>query len=325
MADPTFVVKERLRNFTVHPADPQSMSLRVSPGVIIVNDGDPTTGIIDTSNYGSIRVETIFNTVGPLVAPAVAGDYRYDLICIDNLSNFHAISGPEVNHVPTLTGEAPVIPGNMIPLAMILLNHATTYLDPSNIIDIRPHLTTHQDRTRTHYVESVNPGAIAPVSSTVGNFDRVNWVHTTNNPSIRWDWVVPEDFDYNRDVNLHIRGYSAVAAAATFTFRLVIERVAATGGVFPPVAAPANIDYDFAASGSGTNIELWTMPIVGAIGPPTTYFARRTVGGSYLFPGDLISFNLSRRGLAITDLFNATVYTVALSLNYNVGHSEYPG
>jgi len=325
MADPSFVVKERLRNFTVHPTDPQSMSLRVSPGVIIVNDGDPISGLQDTSNYGSIRVESTFNTIGPLTAPGTPGDYRYDLICVDNLSNFHVISGPEVNHIPTLTSEAPVIPANMIPLAIILLSEATTYLDPSNIIDIRPHLTTHQDRTRTYYVESVNPGAVAPVSDTVGSFDRIQWVHTANNPSIRWSWVVPEDFDYNRLVNLNIRGYSAAAAADTFRWRLVVERVAASGGVFPPVPTPSYIHYDLSASGSGTNIELWTLPIADSTGPPTTYFGTKATGSTTLMPGDMLSFELSRRGLDPADLFNATIYTVGLSLDYNVGHSEYPG
>jgi len=312
---PTLLPRERFGDFLVHPTNPKSLSVEVEPGVILSNSGAAITGIPDSVNYGSAQILNASATVGPFVPPA-AGNVRRDLITVDINLGIHTFTGVEI--AAPGPGVVPTIPSNLIPLAIISLISTTTEIDTDEIQDIRPLLVPHQDRSRQIRIESILPGTIPPVSGTSGNFTTLDF-NAGIDSDVKFSLTVPDDFDYNREFKLYLRGYSSGAGVGgDAVFQSVAQRVAAGAGAgaFPPAASttatvvtPVNDD---------SSAEVHTLQIAASAG--STNYALRV-----LLPGDVLAFVISRQGTDILDTYTGVVSIVEFSFVYNLGYSVYPG
>ena len=311
---PTYLVRERFQDFAVHPTDPKTLSVEVEPGVLLSNTGAAISGIADSSNYGSAQALGAISVVRPF-APAAPGNLRRDLIAIATDLSIHILTGVEI--ATPGPAVAPVIPANLVPLAEISVTDITTQIESTNIQDIRPFLTSHQDRTRQIRVESLLPGTTPPYSGTSAGFITTNFLPSVDRDA-KFSITIPEDFDYNREMKLYLRGYTGGAGGiGDIEWRITVYRVAAgaAAGAYPPAPLITdtifNVNNDFSA-------EAYAIRIASSLGLP--HFALRV-----LKPGDVLAFNIMRRGSALSDTYLAPVSIVEVSINYNIGYSVYPG
>jgi len=307
----TFLHRERLGNFVVHPTDPKTLKVEVEPGALLSSTGIAVSGITDSINYGSVQVLDSVQTVGPFDV-AAAGNIRKDLVVIATNLSISIIKGVEIAAPgPAI---APIFPSNLIPLAIISITAITIQLDASNIQDVRPFLAAHQDRTR-NIIPVWQDGVIAPAVGTSGDFNTVVFSPGAGQ-SIEFQLTIPEDFDYNRNMRLRLRGFTGGAGAVdNIQWDVRVTRVAlgAGAGALPPGGAiTTNTTFEAANDGS---YEVYTIPIVGPTG--ADHFALRT-----LFPGDLLSFVVLRNA---GDPYLGNIDLVDGPIDYNIGYSVYAG
>jgi len=309
---PTFLLRERIGDFAVHPTYPEGMNVTVQPGVLISNTGTYITGIPDSNNYGSAQVLSSSQTVGPFVAPA-AGTLRNDLIVISTDLTINVITGTPV----AVPGPAvsPVFPSNVIPLAEISLTAATASIGSDEIQDVRSFLTPHQDRTRKIRIDTWEAAGVAPAAGTSGDFSTTIF-NAGLGAGVKFSITIPEDFDYNRSMYLKFRGFTGAAGGAgNVQWDVDVTRVAlgAGAGTFPP-GVTATTNNVFAAL-DDLSYEVYSMQIAGSVG--TKHFNLRT-----LLPGDLLAFVITRNA---GDAYLGAVNIVEATIDYNVGYSVYPG
>lgn len=310
---PTLLHRERIKDFAVHPTNPKTLSVEVEPGVLLSNTGASITGIPDSANYGSAQVLSSIQTVGPFVPPAV-GNIRRDVILIATDLSIHVIAG-----TPVLTpgpGLVPVYPANLIPLAEITISGTTATLGIGEIQDVRPFLAAYQDRTRKIRVPVLQPGTAPPITGTSGDFSLTRFA-TGVDQDVKFALTVPEDFDYNRVMNLNLRTYTGGAGGAGFhQWDVRVTRVALSGGSFPPGGGITKSTIFNSLDDSTYQVN--TIPIANNLG--TGHFALRV-----LLPGDLLSVVIIRKGTNPSDTYTSFVELVEVTIDYNVGSSVYPG
>ena len=312
---PTLLHRERIRDFAVHPTSPHSLSVEVEPGVLLSSTGQPITGGVgqDTANYASSQILSSVQTVGPFVPPS-AGNIRRDTILIATDLSLHVQAGVAV---PTPgPGLVRAYPANLIPLAQITISDVTATISTGEIQDVRPFLMAHQDRNRKIRVPVLQPGAAPPVTGTTGDFSLTRFAQSVDQ-DVKFALTVPEDFDYNRVMNLNIRNYTGGAGGSGFhQWDVRVTRVALSGGSFPPGGGitKSSVHQSFDDSTYRVN----TIPIANASG--AGHFALRV-----LLPGDLLSVVIIRKGTNPSDTYSSFLEVVEVTIDYNVGSSVYPG
>lgn len=312
---PTFLLRERIGDFAVHPTSPQSLSVQIAPGVILSNTGAAISGIPDSINYGSAQVSGLTLTAGPL-APAAVGNVRKDLIAIATDLSVHVFTGVEV--VAPGPAVCPTFPANLIPLAEISITDIITQIDTSDIQDLRPFLTPHQDRSRTIPITTLLPGTTPPYSGTSAGFETTNFIPSVDR-DVKFSFTIPEDFDYNREMKLYLRGFTGGAGGGgNIEWEVVsywVARGAAAGAYPPAVNATTNT---ITAANDDLSDELHTIAL--AVSAGSTHFAIRA-----LKPKDVVALNVKRKGTSGSDTYLGIVSIVEATIAYNLGYSVYPG